>query len=1483
MKRLALALASFVFVCVASSQAAEIGFREKFALAEDRTEALKLLIPGSQEYYYYHCLHYQNTEQFDKVEDLLKVWIKRYNSTPGVREIQNRQALLTYHRDPAAALEFIRGQLGIQFNHQRDTIGEKPNLPTELDQALISRERLTQIAQQRHKNLAGFEPAALDWLVATELNPDRRRHLLQRLQRPDHGEPVQLIARDLQHRDSKPFGSMTIHQQLLKTQLDELLRLQPRLLNQQNFVNAYLAKLSPNDDVNRDFERKEYEAHLDRLWRFVSRLAPVHNSLKAHVLYHRLLHDRSLGIYDKDRFMTYIKLPRRVGYIEPKFMALENNKRFAADLNANFQGVTHLPPVHNDEPLVRSCLHHFFVDEANAKPYEPYISDVYLRENLAETKIVNGLGEPEQWYSLLPPNKYQALKDRIDLDFAHANQKYFAADDPVSLDLLVKNVRSLIVRVFEINTRNFYREQGREVNTDINLDGLVANNEQTFQYADPPLRRVRRHFEFPALTKPGVYVIDFIGNGMNSRVVVRKGQLRHLVRTGPSGHIFTILSENNEKLHDATIWLAGREYKANENGLILLPFSTKPARQAIVIEHRGLRTLAHFQHQAESYQLLAGIYVDRESLLKHVQSPVVVRAGLYLNGTPVSLADLEDVRLTIASVDHEGVSSTKEVKDFELFEDRESIYEFQTPARLSQLTFTLQARMRSLSQNKKLDLQAAETFTLNQIDKTEKVEDLHFAQVNGEYVLDLRGKTGEAKPDRAVHLSIKHRDFTEAVPVSLQTDRQGRIRLGQLRDIASITATSPEGTSHAWSPPRDRHSHYRTVHGVAGQPIELPYMSLRDEPARDELSLLELRGNTFVADRFKSLSVRNGLLRVNGLPRGDYDLLLKRTGARIRLRVTDGEEQERYVLGHTRHLEVRGAKPLQIAGLTSDEEGVRIELANHNKFSRVHVFATRQQPAYDAFGKLGRVADAEPYQITRNQLTSLYFAGRSIGDEYQYIIDRRYAKKFPGVMVERPSVLLNPWAVRSTEAGRQDPKSETDFAPAAEQPDAAAARETAARPGQGSSAGFENLDFLGEASAILVNLRPNAKGVISIPADALGSHQQLHVVAIDPSQTAYRSLSLPEKPMELVDLRLAAGLDPEEHFTQQKQISIVGKGDAFVLADLGSSRFEVYDTLAGVYGLYMTLSSDAKLAEFNFILRWPSLDAEEKQALYSEYACHELNFFLLKKDPAFFDQVVRPYVANKKDKTFLDDWLLGNELGSYLKSWDYARLNTTERILLSQRIAADRRHAIQDVRDRVALLPPNMDRHNLLFLTALKGRALDTSSGGLITAFGRSSSGKERDAKLGKMSMERRRFRIAAGGARDRRARMLQRTRLLDNLDMPAELQKPSDESALEWRKLSRSRRLLSAGQEMEELSAESRVDHFERAYRTQEEARQLYTQTRQDTGVGGEQLLQAIDRAAKCRVGWRQLLLARLCRARSGSAVLLAELCRGDRATSAR
>jgi hypothetical protein len=1312
MRRAAIGMMAVWGLLASTAMAGEVGFIEDFSLAKDRSAPLKQLIPGTEDYYYYNCLHAQNQGKLADVDEMLKAWIKRYDRTQRVVEIENRQALLKYEKDPKGSLEYIRQRLGLQFNHQRELLGQKPQLPTSLDQKLISRETLTQVALQRHPgSLQGFEERAHDWLVGMNLAPDRRRHLLSRLKRPDYPNLPRLVVDDLNHENSGGFGSHEIHRHLLLAQLEECLKLKPDLLNQVNFVNTYLTKLWPSPDADWQDDEKEREAYLDRLWAFASKLNPSHNSLKAHVLYHRLVHDRQKGVYDSDRFTAYIQLPRNVNYISPKYMEDAERRRWTADINANYQQFTLLPPVGNDEPLVRSYLMNFFVKADSIKPYDTYIHDDYLKHCFAETKIVNGLGDMEQWYSMLPPPVYQALKERVDLDFDYTNKTLYGVDDPVALDIHVKNVKTLIVKVYQLNAFNYYRANGREVDTGINLDGLVANDEKTYTYDEPALRRVKRHFEFAALKGRGTYIIELIGSGRSSRAVVRRGRLQYLVRTGTAGHVFTVLDEANRKVSDAALWLAGHKYTPDKDGYIAVPFSNQPGRQPIILAQGEFACLDQFQHEPEQYRLAAGIYVDREALLKRKKASVIVRPMLCLNGTPVTLSVLEEPTLLITSVDREGVSTTKEAKDFKLFEDRESVYEFQVPANLARISFTLKAKVQNLSQNnKKEDLADSEAFSLNAIDATEKIEDLLLRHVEGQYVLDVLGKSGEAKADRPVNLALKHRDFTDPVNTSVQSDARGRIALGALADVDRFTATGPEGVPKSWSLGKDVHSYPRNVHGRVGAMVLVPYMAAGAKPARSEVSFLERRGGTFLKDCFESLSVKNGFLQIQDLAPGDYDLLLKDSNERVTVRLTAGAEAEGYVLAKNRHLEVQNAKPLQIAAVEADKETVRVRLENASKFARVHVMASRYMPEYSAYGSL-RAAFPEPYLVAVPKTESLYVIGRDIGEEYRYILERRYARKYAGNMLTRPSLLLNPWAIRKTETSTQEAREGEEFERLQGRPATGMTRGTYAGrrgPAEGEGAFFSNLDFLGEGAAVLANLRPDEKGVVAIKRADLGAHQQIRVVAVDPQNTVYREVALPDAEMKFEDLRLVDGLDPQKHFTEQKQVSVVKKGAEFALSDITTSEFECYDSLDKVYTLYVTLSNNPTLVEFGFLLGWPKLKPEEKRELYAKYACHELHFFLFRKDPDFFKAVVLPYLKNKKDKTFLDHWFLGDDLSGYLKPWAYGQLNVVERILLAQSLKGDQPNTSRHVKDTFDLIPPDVERFNHLFRTALKASALET-------------------------------------------------------------------------------------------------------------------------------------------------------------------------------
>src|SRR5690348_15443086 len=146
-----------VLLLTPASRAADVGSVEDFALAKDRAAALNQLIPGTEDYYYYHCLHLLNTGQLDKLDQYTKPWVERHGHTARVTEVQVRHHLLAYERHPKASLDFLVAHLGLQFNHQKEVGGAAPNLPTALDPRLIGRDALKANSFARWANLENFE------------------------------------------------------------------------------------------------------------------------------------------------------------------------------------------------------------------------------------------------------------------------------------------------------------------------------------------------------------------------------------------------------------------------------------------------------------------------------------------------------------------------------------------------------------------------------------------------------------------------------------------------------------------------------------------------------------------------------------------------------------------------------------------------------------------------------------------------------------------------------------------------------------------------------------------------------------------------------------------------------------------------------------------------------------------------------------------------------------------------------------------------------------------------------------------------------------------------------------------------------------------------------------------------------------------------------------------------------------------------------
>ncbi|MDO8942948.1 MAG: hypothetical protein Q7U75_07165, partial [Desulfobacterales bacterium] len=320
-------------------------------------------------------------------------------------------------------------------------------------------------------NLGGLSIEALERLVRNPaaLRPVQHRALLGRLTRPDITGLVELIAEDLKSKESRGFGEFAIHGALLPTQLDQLKERVPSVAVQQAYVHARVRKLAPGADADGEFDPIEGEAWLTRLWDYLKPLPPAFNSLKAHVLHARLQFDRTRGVYDRARFLEYLKLPRPMPYMNPKYLEQTEVGRYGVDLNARFEDLRlGLPPAGSDEGLVREFVLRLSVNEAAWEPWTEWLRDTWVKPVFAEAKICAGAAEPEKWASLLSPTAYQALRDRVDIEFAATNPAFLPVDGDVSIDVILKNTPKLIVKIYEINTLGFYLAQERQLNTDLN-------------------------------------------------------------------------------------------------------------------------------------------------------------------------------------------------------------------------------------------------------------------------------------------------------------------------------------------------------------------------------------------------------------------------------------------------------------------------------------------------------------------------------------------------------------------------------------------------------------------------------------------------------------------------------------------------------------------------------------------------------------------------------------------------------------------------------------------------------------------------------------------------------------------------------------------------------------------------------------------------------------------------------------------------------
>ncbi len=95
------------------------------------------LIPGSEDYYFYHCLFYQTTGKLERSEAVLAEWLASNNGkeSSAIIAMTDRQRLLTYEASPQRSVDYLVRRLGIQLNHAPPATRTERRFPRELDES----------------------------------------------------------------------------------------------------------------------------------------------------------------------------------------------------------------------------------------------------------------------------------------------------------------------------------------------------------------------------------------------------------------------------------------------------------------------------------------------------------------------------------------------------------------------------------------------------------------------------------------------------------------------------------------------------------------------------------------------------------------------------------------------------------------------------------------------------------------------------------------------------------------------------------------------------------------------------------------------------------------------------------------------------------------------------------------------------------------------------------------------------------------------------------------------------------------------------------------------------------------------------------------------------------------------------------------------------------------------------------------------------
>ena len=220
------------------------------------------------------------------------------------------------------------------------------------------------------------------------------------------------------------------------------------------------------------------------------------------------------------------------------------------------------------------------------------------------------------------------IAEKKQISITDKNKKKFKVDEDVILNVKVKNIKEIKVKVYELNLEKHYLETFEEIEDAINLNYLEptystiyqtdASNKYKENIYDIKVDKVKK--------ERGIYVVDLEGDNISSRAVIRKGCIYCFKKMTLAGVELKFYDENGKKIENLDLWVRGKKIKVKNS--YILPYGEGRDYVNMIAVVGPYAELVNVEVPEENYSLDVFCIYNQETFIVGNKAKIIMHPRL---------------------------------------------------------------------------------------------------------------------------------------------------------------------------------------------------------------------------------------------------------------------------------------------------------------------------------------------------------------------------------------------------------------------------------------------------------------------------------------------------------------------------------------------------------------------------------------------------------------------------------------------------------------------------------------------------------------------------------------------------------------------------------------------------------------------------------------------------------------------------------------